>query len=59
MLRFHMHVCDNLIRYHILLWSVREGAIVGVSILVSISGDEAANGEDNELCRMFAILLVI
>jgi hypothetical protein len=24
-----------------------------------ISGDEAANGEDCELCRIFAILLVI
>ena len=31
----------------------------GVSIVERISGDEAANGEDNELCRISAILLVI
>jgi hypothetical protein len=35
------------------------GAVRGGSIVVRISGDEAANGDDNELWRMFAILLVI
>lgn len=35
------------------------GAVRGGSIVVRISGDEAASGDDNELWRIFAILLVI